>query len=106
MGGFAAPFFAIVAVFMGYAAIGLGGIFIFCTAVSFFWKRATALGAFLCMVYGVAATLIGSIFVTRGKIGMGTLEFMVLIGCGLVYFTGSLLSKPVSREKLFGEKNV
>lgn len=100
---------ALLAVFMGYAAIGLGGIFIFCTAVSFFWKRATATGAILCILYGVISTLVGSIFVTRGKIGMGTLEFIVLIGCGLVYFVGSLLSKPISQEKLkklFGEKNV
>ena len=99
----------LLAVFMGYASIGLGGIFIFCTAVSFYWKRATAAGAISCMVYGVVATLIGSIFVTKNKIGMGTLEFIVLIGCGVVYFVVSLLTKPVSEEtlkKLFGGKNV
>jgi Na+/proline symporter len=100
---------ALLAVFMGYAAIGLGGIFIFCTAVSFFWRRATAVGAILTMIYGVVATLIGSILVTKQKMGMGTLEFVVLIGCGLVYFISSLLTKPVSEERLkqlFGEKNV
>jgi sodium/proline symporter len=100
---------ALLAIFMGYAAIGLGGIFIFATAVSFYWRRATAAGAILTMVYGVSATLIGSIFVTKQKMGMGTLEFIVLIGCGLVYFIGSLLTKPVSDERLkqlFGEKNV
>ena len=99
----------LLAVFMGYASIGLGGIFIFCTAVSFYWKRATAPGAIMCMIYGVAATLIGGIFVTKQKIGMGTLEFIVLIGCGLVYFIVSMLTKPVAGEKikqLFGEKNV
>ncbi|MCK9265514.1 hypothetical protein M0P98_01305 [bacterium] len=61
------------------------------------------------MVYGVVSTLIGSIFVTQNKIGMGTLEFIVLIGCGVVYFVVSLLTKPVSEEtlkKLFGGKNV
>ncbi|HNS32721.1 MAG TPA: hypothetical protein PKN36_07085 [bacterium] len=100
---------ALLAVFMGYASIGLGGIFIFCTAFSFYWKRATAFGAVLCMVYGVIATLIGSIFVTKGKIGMGTLEFIVLIGCGFVYFFGSLVTKPLPQEKLkklFGGENV
>lgn len=99
---------ALLAVFMGYAAIGLGGIFIFCTAGSFYWKRATATGAILCMLYGVIATLIGSIYVSKGKIGMGSLEFIVLGGCGFFYFIGSLLTKPVSEEKLkqlFGEKN-
>ncbi|MCM8818878.1 MAG: hypothetical protein NC915_05340 [Candidatus Omnitrophica bacterium] len=91
---------ALLAVFMGYAAIGLGGIFIFCTAVSFYWKRATKVGAILCMIYGVLSTLIGGIFVTKQKIGMGTLEFIVLIGCGFFYFIGSLLSKPLPEEKL------
>lgn len=100
---------ALLAVFMGYASIGLGGIFIFCTAFSFYWKRATAYGAILCMVYGVVATLLGSILVSKQKMGMGTLEFVVLIGCAIFYFAGSLLTKPVSEEKLkqlFGEKNV
>jgi Na+/proline symporter len=100
---------ALLAVFMGYAAIGLGGIFIFCTAVSFYWKRATATGAILCMVYGVVATLLGSIPVSKQKMGMGTLEFVVLIGCAIFYFAGSLLTKPLPEEKLkqlFGEKNV
>ncbi len=99
----------LLAVFMGYAAIGLGGIFIFCTAVSFYWKRATASGAILCMIYGVLTSLIGGIFVTKQKLGMGTLEFIVLIGCGVFYFAGSMLTKPLPGEKLkqlFGEKNV
>ncbi|HOM26263.1 MAG TPA: hypothetical protein PKV21_02005 [bacterium] len=91
---------ALLAVFMGYASIGLGSIFIFCTAVSFYWKRATSTGAILCMLYGVIATLIGSIFVFKQKLGMGTLEFIVLIGCGIFYFVGSLLTKPLSEEKL------
>ncbi|HNS48962.1 MAG TPA: hypothetical protein PKM61_05490 [bacterium] len=90
----------LLAVFMGYASIGLGGIFIFCTAASFYWRRATASGAILCMVYGVLSTLIGAIFTARGKIGMGTLEFIVLIGCGLCYFLGSYLQKPLPAEKL------
>ncbi|HOL66026.1 MAG TPA: hypothetical protein PKX93_01030 [bacterium] len=90
----------LLAIFMGYAAIGLGGIFIFCTAVSFYWKRATATGAILCMVYGVLATLLGGIATARGKIGMGTLEYIVLIGCGFFYFVGSLTSKPVRSERL------
>ncbi len=90
----------LLAVFMGYAAIGLGGIFIFCTAVSFYWKRATATGAILCMIYGTITTLVGSIFVVKQKIGMGTLEFIVLIGCGLFYFIGSLLTKPLPEEKI------
>ncbi len=100
---------ALLAVFMGFASIGLGGIFIYCTAVSFYWKRATSTGAILCMVYGVVSTLGGSLFVTRGKIGMGTLEFIVLGGCGILYFAGSMLTKPLPEEKLkklFGGKNV
>lgn len=61
------------------------------------------------MIYGVVATLVGSIYVANQRIGMGTLEFIVLIGCAVFYFVGSLLTRPVSEEKLkqlFGEKNV
>jgi len=91
---------ALLAVFMGFAAIGLGGIFVFCTAVSFYWKRATKIGAILCMLYGVTATIVGGMLVSKSKIGMGTMEYMVLAGCAAFYFIGSFLSKPVASEKL------
>lgn len=90
----------LLALFMGYAAIGLGSIFIYCTAVSFYWRRATATGVILCMIYGLISTLLGSIFVANQKLGMGTLEFIVLLGCGFFYFIGSILTKPLPKDKL------
>ncbi len=51
---------ALLAVFMGLAAMGLGAIFFPVTVISYYWKRATKVGAILTVIYGTAATLFGS----------------------------------------------
>ena len=97
----------LLAVFMGLAAMGLGAVFFFVTVVSYYWKRATKLGAALTVIYGTAATLWGGWAVLGRKpalLGMGTMEWILICGCGVLYFGGSLISKPPSQElinKLF-----
>ena len=98
---------ALLAVFMGLAAMGLGAVFFFVTVISYYWKRATNLGACLTVIYGTAATLWGGWAVLGRKpalLGMGTMEWILIGGCGVLYFGGSLFSKPPSQDlinKLF-----
>ena len=98
---------ALLAIFMGFAAMGLGAIFFFVTVVSYYWKRATKLGAILTVIYGTVATLWGGWAVLARNpplLGMGTMEWILISGCGILYFGGSFISKPPSRElinKLF-----
>jgi Na+/proline symporter len=95
---------ALLAIFMGLAAMGLGAVFFFVTVVSYYWKRATKLGAILTVIYGTAATLFGGWAVLGRKpalLGMGTMEWILIGGCFVLYFGGSLISKPPS-EKLIG----
>ncbi len=97
----------LLSVFMGLAAMGLGAIFFFVTAMSFYWKRATKWGAFWTVVYGTVATLVGGYLVfTKKLLGMATMEFILLGGCLVLFFVVSLITKPPSRElidKLFTE---
>ncbi|HPU30442.1 MAG TPA: hypothetical protein PLM71_08985 [Syntrophorhabdaceae bacterium] len=87
--------------FMGLAAMGLGAIFFFVTAMSFYWKRATKWGAFWTVVYGTIATLAGGYFVfTKKVLGMATMEFILLGGCFILFFFVSLMTKPPSEELL------
>ncbi len=101
---------ALLAVFMGLAAMGLGAVFVFVTVVSYYWKRATKVGAILTVIYGTAATLWGGWAVLGRKpalLGMGTMEWILIGGCAVLYFGGSLISKPPSVqliEKLFPSK--
>ncbi|NLC12275.1 MAG: hypothetical protein GX767_08510 [Firmicutes bacterium] len=90
----------LLAAWMGQAAIGMGGIFIWVIAASLYWKRATAAGAIACMAYGIIAVLWGSVLVARNLLGMGTLMYIVLIGCGIIYIFVSLLTSPPPAEKL------
>jgi Na+/proline symporter len=100
---------ALLAIFMGFAAMGLGAIFFFVTVVSYYWKRATKLGAILTVIYGTVATLWGGWAVLARNpplLGMGTMEWILISGCGILYFGGSLISKPPSSEligKLFAK---
>ncbi len=92
---------ALLAVFMGLAAMGLGAVFFFVTVVSYYWKRATKFGAALTVIYGTAATLWGGWAVLGREpalLGMGTMEWILIGGCLILYFGGSLLSKPPSAE--------
>jgi Na+/proline symporter len=98
---------ALLAIFMGLSAMGLGAIFFFVTVVSYYWKRATKLGAILTVIYGTAATLWGGWAVlarTPPLLGMGTMEWILIGGCGILFIGGSLISKPPSEaliNKLF-----
>jgi Na+/proline symporter len=98
---------ALLAIFMGLAAMGLGAVFFFVTVISYYWKRATKLGATLTVIYGTAATLWGGWAVLGRKpalLGMGTMEWILIGGCGVLYFVGSFVSKPPSQNlinKLF-----
>jgi Na+/proline symporter len=88
--------------------MGLGAIFFFVTAMSFYWKRATKWGAFWTVIYGTVASLAGGYFVfTKKVLGMATMEFILLAGCFILFFVVSLITKPPSRElidKLFAKK--
>ena len=85
----------LLAAWMAQAAIGMGGIFIWVIAGSLYWKRATATGAMICMIYGIIAVLAGSVLVAKNSLGMGDLMYIVLIGCGICYIGGSLLTSPL-----------
>ncbi|MBF0477351.1 MAG: hypothetical protein HQK59_16325, partial [Deltaproteobacteria bacterium] len=99
---------ALLAIFMGLSAMGLGAIFFFVTVVSYYWKRATKWGAISAVVFGTIATLYGGWAVLDQKVlGMGTMEWILVAGCGILYFGVSLCTKPPSKEliaKLFPEK--
>jgi len=89
----------LLSVFMGLAAMGLGAIFFFVTAISFYWKRATKWGAFWTVIYGTAATLVGGYLVfTKKVLGMATMEFILLGGCFVLFFFVSLITKPPSQK--------
>jgi len=91
----------LLAIFMGLAAMGLGAIFFFVTAISYYWKRATKWGALVTVVYGTAMTLFGAWVVLYKKtVGMGTMEWILVIGCFILYFGVSLLTKPPSDTTL------
>ncbi|OPX96204.1 MAG: Sodium/proline symporter [Syntrophorhabdus sp. PtaB.Bin006] len=98
----------LLSIFMGMAAMGLGAVFFFVTAISYYWKRATKWGAMACVVWGTVFTLYGSYAVLAKKpplYGMGSYEWFLVISCGLIYFIVSAITKPPSKEhldKLFG----
>ncbi|MBF0497125.1 MAG: hypothetical protein HQK58_11220 [Deltaproteobacteria bacterium] len=98
----------LLAIFMGLSAMGLGAIFFFVTVVSYYWKRATKWGAICTVIFGTIATLYGGWAVLHKKIlGMGTMEWILVAGCGILYFGVSLCTQPPSKElitKLFPEK--
>lgn len=92
-----------LALFMGLAAMGLGAIFFFVNVVSYYWRGATKVGAMLTVIYGTIASLWGGWAVfgaTPAVLGMGTMEWILIGGCGLAYFGGSLLSSAPSQELL------
>jgi Na+/proline symporter len=102
----------LLAIFMGLSAMGLGAIFFFVNVVSYYWKRATKLGATLTVIYGTIATLWGGWAVLSRNpplLGMGTMEWILIGGCCILFFGGSLISKPPSDElidKLFTKEKV
>ena len=86
---------------MGLAAMGLGAIFFFVTAVSYYWKGATKWGAIATVIYGTLATLWGGWAVLARKpalLGMGTMEWILVGGCAVLYFGVSLMTQRPSKE--------
>jgi Na+/proline symporter len=93
----------LLSMFMGLAAMGLGAIFFFVTAISFYWKKATKWGAFWTVIYGTVATLTGGYLVfTKKVLGMATMEFILLGGCLIIFFGVSFLTKPPSKKLIDG----
>jgi sodium/proline symporter len=89
----------LLSIFMGLAAMGLGAVFFFVTAMSYYWKRATKWGATCTVIWGTLATLYGGYSVLYKKMyGMGSYEWFLVISCGLVYFIVSALTKPPKQE--------
>lgn len=102
----------LLALFMGLAAMGLGAIFFFVNVISYYWQGATKLGAMLTVIYGTIAALWGGWAVfgrSPALLGMGTMEWILIGGCAVTYFGGSLISKRPSQElldKLFDKKKL
>jgi Na+/proline symporter len=93
----------LLAIFMGMAAMGLGAIFFFVTAISYYWKGATKWGAICTVIYGTVMSALGGYFVLFKKppsVGMGTWEWILVAGCFVLYFGVSFMTKPPSEKTL------
>jgi Na+/proline symporter len=91
----------LLAIFMGMAAMGLGAIFIFVTAVSYYWKGATKWGAICTVIYGTVMSAYGGYSVLVKKtIGMGTMEWYLIFGCAILYFGVSFMTQPPSEKTM------
>jgi len=93
----------LLAIFMGMAAMGLGAIFILVTAVSYYWKGATKWGAICTVIYGTVMSALGGYWVLFKKppaLGMGTMEWILIGGCIILYFGVSFVTKPPSDKTL------
>jgi len=91
----------LLSIFMGMAAMGLGAVFFFVTAISYYWKRATKWGAICTVVWGTVFTLYGSwavLYAKPPKYGMGSYEWFLVLSCGAIYFIVSALTQPPSKE--------
>ncbi len=89
---------ALLAIFMGFAAIGLGGTFIYVTAVSYYWKGATSLGVITACIFGLVATLWGAWGVMHKTLGMANMFWIVFFGSGICYFLGSFIGKKPAAD--------
>jgi Na+/proline symporter len=91
--------------------MGLGAVFFFVTAISYYWKGATKWGATCTVIYGTVATLFGGWAVLSKKpalLGMGTMEWILVFGCLIIYFGVSAVTKAPSEKTiqlLFPDKN-
>jgi len=93
----------LLAVFMGLSAMGLGAIFFFVTAISYYWKGATKWGAACTVIFGTVATLWGGWAVLSRKpplLGMGTMEWILVGGCAFLYFLVSIVTKRPSQKTI------
>jgi len=100
----------LLSLFMGFAAMGLGAVFFFVTAMSYYWKGATKWGATATVIWGTVFTMYGGWAVLARKpplYGMGSYEWFLVLSSGLVYFIVSAVTKPPKQElidKLFPQK--
>jgi hypothetical protein len=90
----------LLAICMGFAAIGLRSTYIWITAVCYHWKGASALGMILTMFYGLIATLWGVWGAAHKTFGMGTMFWIVFFGCAVCYVVGSFISPKPDAETL------
>jgi len=93
----------LLAIFMGMAAMGLGAVYFFVTAISYYWKGATKWGAVCTVVYGTVMSVVGGYYVLFKKppsLGMGTMEWILVLGCGILYFGVSAMTKPPSEKMI------
>jgi sodium/proline symporter len=90
----------LLALLTGQAAAGFGGMFLPTITLGLWWRRATKEGAIACVCYGLLSTLIFSYLVGRNLLGMGWAIWLIVLGSCICYVVGSLLSKPLSKEKL------
>jgi sodium/proline symporter len=93
----------LLAIFMGMAAMGLGAIYIFVTAVSYYWKGATKWGAICTVIYGTVMSILGGYWVLFKKppsLGMGTMEWILIGGCFVIFFGVSFMTKPPSEKTM------
>lgn len=91
--------------FMSGSAVAQAGIFFFVIAVSMYWKRATKWGAIATIIYGLALALLHpAVYGARLPPfnSWGVWAITLMLGCALVYFIVSMLTKPVPEEKLEG----
>ncbi len=90
----------LLALLTGQAAAGFGGMFLPTITLSLWWRRATKVGAIACISYGLLATIIFSYLVGKNLLGMGWAIWLIVLGSFICYVVGSLLSKPLPKEKL------
>jgi sodium/proline symporter len=91
----------LLAYLMSGAAVGLGSIFFFVVAVSFYWRGATKYGAMACILYGMAMCALGGYYVyTINAWGWGYWQLATFIGCGALYFLVSLVTPKPPKERL------
>ncbi len=93
----------LLAIFMGMAAMGLGAVFFFVTAISYYWKGATKWGAICTVIYGTVMSALGGYWVLFKKpalLGIGTMEWILVLGCGIIYFVVSFITKPPSEKTM------
>lgn len=90
----------LLALLTGQAAAGFGGMFLPVITLGLWWRRATKVGAIACISYGLPATLVFSYLVGKSLLGMGTAIWLIVVGSFICYVVGSLVSKPLPKEKL------
>ena len=92
----------ILSEFMSGSAVAQAGIFFFVVGVSMYWKRATKWGATATIIYGLIITVLHpkAYGPSVGLYHWGCWALLLMFGSALTYFLVSLITTPVSEEKL------